>query len=126
MPVRSSSSSVLRWPDASRVRAALAAWARERGSRATELLRVGYFGSYARGDWGPGSDLDVVLVVARSDRPFIERGSEWDLTSLPVPAQTLVYTTKEWARLQREGGRFATMLGSETVWVWERTDRRSP
>lgn len=120
MPVRSSTSSVLRWPDRARVHAALVAWATEAGRSLPELSRVGYFGSYARGEWGPGSDLDVVLVVARSDQPFMERGSRYDLTRLPVPAEPLVYTVDELERLQREGGRFASVLGKETVWVWER------
>lgn len=121
MPVRSSSSSVLRWPDRARVHAALVAWATAAGRAFAPLCRVGYFGSYARGEWGPGSDLDVVLVVARSDEPFMERGARYDLTPLPVPAESLVYTVDELERLQREGGRFASVLRDETVWVWERT-----
>jgi predicted nucleotidyltransferase len=35
-----------------------------------EVVRVGYFGSYARGDWGVGSDLDLIIIVDRSDEPF--------------------------------------------------------
>lgn len=103
-----------------RVHAALVAWAAEAGRSAAELSRVGYFGSYARGDWGPGSDLDVVLVVARSERPFMERGARYDLTQLPVPAEVLVYTIDELERLQREGGRFGSVLRDEIEWVWER------
>lgn len=52
----------------------MVAWARERASRAPDLLRVGYFGSYAREGWGPGNDLDVALVVTRSARPFMDEG----------------------------------------------------
>lgn len=120
MPVRSSNSSVLKWPDADQVLAALAAWARERGSGSATLLRVGCFGSYARGDWGPGSDLDVVLLVEEAVRPFVERGLDWDLTGMPVPAQAVVYTLEEWRMMQRRGGRFADVLRTESVWVWER------
>lgn len=120
MRVRSSSSSVLRWPDAPEVRQALTAWARDVAGHLPSLCRVGYFGSYARGDWGPGSDLDVVVVVDRSDRPFIERGAAFDLTGLPVPAQALVYTRDEWRELQGRAGSFAEALASETVWVHDR------
>lgn len=118
MPVRSLSSSVLRWPDRSSVDAAVRAWAAVEAPRHPGLLRLGYFGSYARGDWGPGSDLDLVAVVTASDLPFESRGAAWAAEELPVPAAVLVYTRDEWQRLQEEGGRFARTLAAETVWVW--------
>ncbi len=117
MPVRSSSSSVLRWPDRETVHAAFEAWARSAAKDEPALRRAGYFGSYARDEWGVGSDLDVVLVVDDSDRPFTERGSRWDLTSLPVPAQPLVYTVREWRELTGRESRFARVLDEEVVWV---------
>lgn len=52
MPVRSLNSSVLRWPDARAVEAALQHWAKTTAQTHPEVLRIGYFGSYARGDWG--------------------------------------------------------------------------
>jgi hypothetical protein len=120
MPVRSSTSSVLKWPDAVQVRTALTEWARARGRTNPDIQRVGYFGSYARGTWGPGSDLDVVIVVGRSGRTFVERGVDWDLTTLPVPAESLTYTADEWRHLSDRGGRFAKTLEDQTVWVYER------
>jgi hypothetical protein len=98
------------------------AWAAEVAPQRTELVRLGYFGSYARGDWGVGSDLDLVAVVRASDRPFRERPLAWDLTSLPVPAEILVYTEAEWRRFQVEGSRFARTLATETVWVYSRRE----
>ena len=95
------------------------AWAAEEGRRHEGLLRLGYFGSYARGDSGVGSDLDIVAVVAESDQPFWRRAIDWDLLSLPVPAEILVYTAAEWNNLQERGGRFAAVLEDETVWVFE-------
>jgi predicted nucleotidyltransferase len=55
-----------------------------------ELRALGYFGSYARGDWGVGSDLDIVAVVATTDVPFDRRALHWDLSTLPVPVDLLV------------------------------------
>ena len=85
MPVRSSSSRVLRWPDENEVRLAAARFA-ERESARPELIRLGYFGSYANGTWGVGSDLDLVAVVSDSEEPFERRALSWDLALLPVPA----------------------------------------
>jgi predicted nucleotidyltransferase len=117
MPVRSLHSSVLRWPSVREVRDALGRWAAQEAPRHPGLLKLGYFGSYARGDAGVGSDVDLVAVVRESTEPFERRGLAWDLLTLPVPAEILVYTRSEWERLRREGGRFAQVLERETVWL---------
>lgn len=122
MPVRSLNSSVLRWPDRSTVDRAVREWAQAERKRHPELQRLGYFGSYARGNWGVGSDLDLVAVVDRSSEPFERRCLTWDTTSLPVPAELLVYTADEWESLRHKGGRFIRMLEREVVWVFLRTN----
>jgi predicted nucleotidyltransferase len=117
MPVRSLTSSVLRWPDRDHVLREVRAWFERERARHPELVRLGYFGSYARGDAGVGSDLDLVAVVRASAVPFERRSIDWDLSGLPVPAELLVYTQAEWAELRRRGGRFARMLRDEAVWL---------
>ncbi len=119
MPVRSSTSSVLRWPDAASVRGALARWVEEEAPRHQGLIRLGYFGSYARGDFGVGSDLDLVAVVESSRLPFERRAVEWETSMLPVPAELLVYTRAEWERLAGERNRFFRTLEREAVWLLE-------
>jgi len=120
MPLRSFNSPVLKWPDIAVVDDAVRAWASELAGQLPGLCRLGYFGSYARGDWGVGSDLDLIAVVEQSDRPFERRGLDWDLNPLPVPADLLVYTQSEWQRLERADTPFGTMLLRETVWVFQR------
>lgn len=119
MPVRSSASSVLAWPDRSVVDAAVRQWAQGERLRCPALLAVGYFGSYARGQHGVGSDVDLVLLVSDSARPFAERALDWDTTHLPVPADLLVYTRAEWNGLMATGSPFSRRLHDETVWVLE-------
>jgi predicted nucleotidyltransferase len=82
-----------------------------------EILGIAYFGSYARGNWGVGSDLDVLIVVANSDRFFEERGRDFDTGVLPVPTDVLVYTSEEWRNLSREQPFFQRML-KEAIWVY--------
>ena len=117
MPVRSLTSPVLRWPDAPAVDRAVRRWAESLAQRRRDVVRIGYFGSYARGDWGVGSDLDVIIVVERSEQPFARRPADWDTTELPVPADLLVYTETEWESLPREG-RFSRTLQHEVTWVY--------
>ena len=118
MPVRSLRSSVLKWPDHAQAGEAARTWAADAARQHPGLLRAAYFGSYARGDWGVGSDLDLFVVVQKAQDPFECRPLAWDLSGLPVPAELLVYTVNEWDRLQAEGGRFARTLAREAVWLF--------
>ena len=119
MPVRSLSSSVLKWPSHDTVDRAVREWAIEQAKKHPDLLQLGYFGSYARRDCGVGSDLDLVAVIKESSEPFEHRNLSWDTSPLPVPADLLVYTEKEWRSLQKKSGRFAATLSRETIWVYK-------
>lgn len=119
MPVRSLSSPVLRWPDARTVMDAARRWAATAARARADVVRIGCFGSYVRGDWGVGSDLDIVVVLDRSDVPFERRAAEWDTTSLPVPADILVYTSAEWRRLCRGPGGLPS-FAPDVSWVYHR------
>lgn len=116
MPVRSLSSSVLRWPDRQTVDRAVREWATGLAQEQPDLVAVGYFGSYARGDWTVGSDVDLVVVLTSTTLPFERRAAELDTTMLPVPADLLVYTRPEWQHMTQQptGHR----LSQETVWVY--------
>ena len=119
MPVRSLNSSVVKWPDASVVDRAFRDWTRRACAARSDVRRVGYFGSYARGDWGVGSDLDVIILVTAARLPFERRAVEWDLAELPVPADVLVYTEEEWNR-GAGGARLHDAVAREGVWVLDR------
>ncbi|WP_205617064.1 nucleotidyltransferase domain-containing protein [Pelomicrobium methylotrophicum] len=108
---------MLAWPDRAIVDHAVRDWAAEEAKRHPGVLRIGYFGSYARGDWGVGSDVDLVAVVEDSPLPFHERATRWNILDLPVPAELLVYTRPEWERLMASESRFAQQLVQEIVWV---------
>jgi len=118
MPVRSLNSSVLKWPDARSVDRAVRSWTAEQLERRPDIVAVGYFGSYARGDWGVGSDLDLIAVVKETGKPFERRPVEWDLSSLPVPSELLVYSLSEWEKRIGHNDRFARMLKREVVWTY--------
>ena len=119
MPTRSLSAAVLKWPDRHSVDHAVRRWAENVVQQRQDVVRIGYFGSYARGDWGVGSDLDLLVVVESSDQPLQRRAGTWDMIELPVPTDLLVYTEEEW-QLLRQQGRFSHTVMTETVWVYVR------
>ena len=84
MPLRLLGSPVLKWPDAQTVDKAVRRWAEDINQNRKDVLRIGYFGSYARGDWGVGSDLDLIIIVKHSNRSFENRSADWDVTTLPI------------------------------------------
>lgn len=117
MPVRSLNSSIVRWPAREMVEAAMQQWIATHLAQNSTVLAIGYFGSYARGEAGVGSDLDVVMIVAESDLPFWQRAMNWDFRSIPVPVELLVYTLTEWQQLSDRQPRFWQTLTQETVWL---------
>jgi hypothetical protein len=115
---------VFRWPDAHAVENALRAWVARVTAERSEVRSVGYFGSYARGDWGVGSDVDLIVIVAGSEDSFERRAAGWNTSSLPVPADLLVYTDDEWQAMQR-GGRLSERMTREIIWLYDRAEMES-
>jgi len=118
MSTKSLNSSVIKWPDAESVRQALQTWAQWLAKSHPHILRIGYFGSYARGDWGGGSDLDVVVVISATNQSFEQRAAHWDTSALPVPVDLLVYTLAEWQNGVRQGQ--LSRIANETHWAYDR------
>lgn len=118
MPVPSLPSSAITWPNRQTVDEAVRRWAAAlvRKHPVPRILAIGYFGSYARGDWGFGSDVDLLVIVEDDPTPFIERALRYQTLSLPVPADLFVYTRDEWQAIQEQpSGRH---IAREVVWVW--------
>jgi len=114
MPVRLLTSSVFTWPKAETVDAAVRRWAAKVAKERPDVIQIGYFGSYARGDWGVGSDLDLLIIVQHAAKPFEMRAGEWDTRDIPVPTDVLVYTQKEW---QQRPNFLSPRLTSEIIWL---------
>lgn len=98
---------------------ALQNWKSKMVRKRPDLVKIGYFGSYARGDWGVGSDVDLLIVIERSDQPFARRAEDWETEELPVSADVLVYTMAEWQSLKRQR-RFGQTLERELMWLYDR------
>lgn len=118
MPVRSLNSSVLKWPSDKEVLDALKNWVRILVSTRNDIVRIGYFGSYANEKWSVGSDLDVIIIIRTSAVPFYRRLVDFDLSQLPVPADLLVYTKEEFEKLRQSQTRFRREVLDQAVWVY--------
>jgi hypothetical protein len=86
------------------------------------------YGSLARGDYAPGSDADLIVVVADSPYPPTERSGHLPPLRLPICYEILVYTEAELSRLQREGSLFLRRALEEGRWLASRAplDEEAP
>lgn len=96
MPVRSLNTAVFKWPDREAVLMAARAWAEAVAARHPEITDIWAVGSYARGDWGVGSDLDLIVIVSRTPLDRLERMREYQAEGVPVPVDLWVHTEAEW------------------------------
>ena len=115
MPVRSLNSVVLKWPDRDAVLAAARRWALRltREDRAVETVLC--VGSYARGDWGVGSDVDLIVRIRESTESSLQRRLRYEPTDLPVPSDVWVYTRAEWNELAVRAPHLASRLAREML-----------
>jgi predicted nucleotidyltransferase len=74
--------------------------------RHPEIEEVVLFGSLATGSAVPGSDVDLLLVLNGSDRPFRDRIPVFLPSGFPVGMDVFPYTRDEIERMKREGNTF--------------------
>lgn len=88
------------------------------GIARTDARKAILFGSLARGEVGPKSDLDLV-VIRDSAEPFVRRGEDL-LRLLPpgTPVDLLVYTPEEWQNLVASNA-FLRTVQKEGIVVYE-------
>ena len=66
------------------------------------MRRIIWFGSRVNGIPAPGSDVDLCLVLADSDKPFRERIGDYLPLGFPVGLDLFPYTVAELERLRQE------------------------
>ncbi len=89
-----------------------------------EIQRVVLFGSMARGDAVPGSDVDLLIVLSKSRRPFLNRISWYRPAGIPIGVDVFAYTERELKRMQREGNPFLKSATDEGIVLFDRSSER--
>ena len=80
-----------------------------------EIDRVILFGSLARGDAGPGSDADLLVVVSHTDLPFLERSVRYAPAGVGIGVDVFAYTHSELQEMLADRNRFISRAVSEGV-----------
>lgn len=70
--------------------------ARRIGNDDKNILKIILFGSLAEKRAVPGSDADILIILKRDDKPFMDRIAKWSKRfSLDFPVEIFPYTEKE-------------------------------
>ena len=89
-------------------------------ARHPELEEAILFGSIVRGTAVPGSDVDLLLVLSESDRPFRDRIPLFLPGAFPVGVDVFPYTRAELTRMKAEGNRFVLDALRDGITVFRR------
>jgi len=89
-----------------------------------EVYHVILFGSYAKGNPGADSDIDIVVIINRSgfNTSYTEMletrervGKRLIELRKKIPVDLLVYTIDEWERLKSTGNDFIRSIEEQSV-----------
>ncbi len=84
------------WLEQERLIAEICTLAREIGEEDENIIKIILFGSLAEGRGVPGSDADILIILKRDDRPFMDRFADWpDKFLLDFPVEIFPFTENE-------------------------------
>ncbi|OGL46970.1 MAG: hypothetical protein A2161_09405 [Candidatus Schekmanbacteria bacterium RBG_13_48_7] len=123
MPVSSSNSVKIKSVSPVLVIDALKKWISELRLNNKNLISAGYFGSYAKGNYAPGSDIDILLILTNSkhDR-FFDRSPEFYPESFPIGMDIFVYTVDEISQMFEYGNGWIKQVFNSTIWIFQYPD----
>lgn len=111
------------WLDQAAVLQAVKKAVRRLAARRPEIERVVIFGSMARGDAVPGSDVDLMIVLSWSDLSFLDRSRLYWPEGVPIGVDVFAYTQEEVQRMQSEGNAFICDALAEGQVIFKRAER---
>jgi predicted nucleotidyltransferase len=85
-----------------------------------EVIRILLFGSFARGDYGTRSDLDVLIILHKSDKSIAERLDEFLRYCPSYPTDMFPLTESEVESRLRQGDLFLRRAVSEGIVLYSR------
>jgi predicted nucleotidyltransferase len=95
--------------------------ARQIGAAHPQVLRVLLFGSFARGDYGTRSDLDLLVILKESAKPAHDRIADFLQHASAYPTDVFPLTEAEIESRLEEGDPFLRRAMSEGILLYSRS-----
>lgn len=83
-----------------------------------EVIGIVLYGSFAKGNFTPLSDVDILLVLKSSDRSILERISDFIDPYFPFSIDVIPYTLKELKHIFKTRPRFKEEILSNGKILW--------
>ena len=93
---------------------------KELSQRYPEIERISLFGSFARDEAVPGSDVDILIVLTDSDLPFKDRITKYMPSSFPVGIDVFPYTRSEIETMLNQGNYFLKSAEKDSILLFAR------
>jgi predicted nucleotidyltransferase len=114
-PAKSSASVRTFWLDQKKIVARLGKATISLANRHLEIKRVILFGSLVRGEAAPGSDADLLIVLDKSDIPFLSRSARYQPAPVGVGVDLFAYTEAELEKMLADGNPFISRALAEGI-----------
>jgi uncharacterized protein len=92
---------VIKSIDRDKVHKAVLAYAEQLRRQHAEIVRIIWFGAWVMGLPSPGSDVDLCLILSKSDKPYRDRIPDYLPLGFPVGIDLVRYTEEEFDRLKQ-------------------------
>ncbi len=83
-----------------------------------EVREIRLFGSLAKGNHGPGSDADLLIILEKNNLEHPEDRIPqflWFFLKAPLPVEVFPYTKEEISQMLRRGNRFIRNALEESI-----------
>ncbi len=117
---RSLSSVKVTWLDRKRVLTAVEEGVMELVGNHPEIEEVLMFGSMARGGAVPGSDVDLLVILSRDSRTFLQRIADYMFSIEEIGVDVFPYTRDEIRKMTESGNLFLKRALKEGITIYER------
>jgi len=117
MPKKSSIFVKVFFADKQKVLSELSDYATKLKRMHPEVVKVGYFGSYATDTYGPASDVDLLIILKRSSKRFLDRIPDYIPDNLSVGCDCFPYTAEEIDKMKHDKNPWICHILKEVVWL---------
>lgn len=114
---KSSNSVRVVFADKKKVLRQLKDYANELKQTSPEVEKVGLFGSYATDTFGPASDVDLLIILRKSSKRFLDRIPDYLPENLTVSCDVFPYTSEEIEKMKQDGNPWIRHVLKEVVWL---------
>jgi len=116
----------IRYLDKRSVRAALDDYVHRITRKHPEIRRILLFGSLARDEAVPGSDVDILIELSSCEEAFLQRIPHFLPSHFPVGMDVFPYTSEELETMLQEGNHFVRHALREGVEIFSRCQDIKP